>query len=227
MFGSRTFTAVLVTLAVLASPATAAPPQAPPTLGAGSNFALYEMFNGEIEHLQGLCQPEGTTFAFSASGTAVGPYPGTFTETGTFTFGPPSAGFLTTSVVAFESSFRVDAIFEGSPAEVTGTKRLAFVGVGDCADVPVGDPFLSQRIAIVQATYEARIKTNRGVYFDRGTADVRLFEFFEPEDPSQGQWGFSELFISAIGAQAAKPGEGCGDENHEHIRSSECDMRMR
>jgi hypothetical protein len=227
MLGARWFIAVLFTFASVASPATAAPPQAPPSLSPGPNFTFWESFNGAIEHLDGLCQPGGTTFEFRASGTALGPYPGTFTETGTFTFGPPSAGFLTTSVVAFESSFRVDAIFEGSPAEVTGTKRLAFVGIGDCNDVPIGDPFRSQRIAIVQATYEARIKTSRGVYVDRGTADVRLFEFFEPEDPSQGQWGFSELFFSAIGQEAATPGKGCGDENHEHIRSSECSMAMR
>src|SRR5258705_12667303 len=136
------------------------------------------------------------TCELSACGIATGRYQGTFTETETFSFGPPSPGFLTTSVVAFESSFRVDATFEGDPAEVTGTKRLAFVGIGDCTDVPIGDPFRSQRIAIVQATYEARIKTSRGVYFDRGTADVRLFEFLEPEDPSQAQRGFSELFIS-------------------------------
>ena len=227
MFGARAFIAVLFTLASLTSPATAAPPPAPPSLSPGPNFTFWETFNGEIEHLEGLCQPGGTTFDFSASGIATGPYPGTFMETGTFRFGPPSPGFLTTSVVAFESSFRVDATLAGGPAEVTGTKRLAFVGIGDCTDVPIGDPFRSQRIAIVQATYEARIKTSRGVYFDRGTADVRLFEFFEPGDPSQGQWGFSELFISAIGPEAAKPGKGCGDENHEHIRSSECPMGTR
>ncbi|MEK6226646.1 MAG: hypothetical protein AABM40_10200 [Chloroflexota bacterium] len=225
MLGARTFTAVLVTLATLASPAIAAPPPAPPTLGAGSNFALYEMLNGEIEHLEGLCQPAGTTFAFNATGVATGPYPGTFTETGTVTFGPASGTDLfNATVVAFESSFRIDAVLDGSPVEITGTKRLAFAGTGHCADVAVGDPFLSSRIAIVQATYEARIKTTRGVYFDRGGADVRLFEFYEPEDPSIGQRGFSELFISAIGPEAAKPGEGCGDANHEHIRSSDCPM---
>src|SRR5256885_4863490 len=135
MLGARTLTAVLFTFATLASPAIAASPAAPPTLGAGPNFAMYEMFNGEIEHLQGLCQPGGTTFDFSASGIATGPYPGTFTETGTFRFGPPTPGFLTTTVVAFESSFRVDATFAGGPGEVTGTKRLAFVGIGDCNDV--------------------------------------------------------------------------------------------
>jgi hypothetical protein len=227
MFGARSFIAVLFTLASMSSPATAAPPPAPPTLGAGTNFALYETFNGEIEHLVGLCQPGGTTFDFSASGIATGPYPGTFTETGTVTIGPPSGGFLTTSVVAFESSFRIDAAFEGSPAEVTGTKRLAFVGTGHCADVAAGSGFRSSRIAIMQARYEARIKTTHGVYFDRGTADVRLFEYYDPADPSQRQSGFSELFISAIGPEAAKPGKGCGDENHEHIRASECSMAMR
>ena len=228
MLGARTFTAVLFTLVTLVSPATAAPPPPPPTLGAGSNFALYEMFTGEIEHLQGLCQPAGTTFEFNAAGIATGPYPGTFTETGTVTFGPASGTDLfNSSVVAFESAFRIESVFDGNPVDVTGTKRLAFVGTGHCADVAVGDPLLSSRIAVVQASYEARIKTSRGVYFDRGGSPVSLFEYYEPEDPSLGQRGFSELFISAIGPEAAKPGEGCGDENHEHIRSSECPMTMR
>ena len=226
MFGARTFIAAVVMLSSLAQPAIAAPPPAPPTLGAGTNFALYETFNGEIEHLEGLCQPGGTTFSFVASGIATGPYPGTFTEQGTVTFGPPSAVFLTTPVVAFESSFRIDATFAGSPAVVTGTKRLAFVGIGDCNDVPVGDPFLSQRIAIVQVSYEARIRTTRGVYFDRGTGQATVAEFFEPEDITIGQRDFREIFISSIGPEAGKPGKGCGDDNHEHIRSSECAMAM-
>ncbi|MGH2471967.1 MAG: hypothetical protein ACRDG6_06145 [Candidatus Limnocylindria bacterium] len=220
---ARTFVAVLFTFASLASPAIAARPPAPPSLSPGPNFTTFETFNGEIEHLEGLCQPGGTTFEFNAAGIATGPYPGTFTETGTVTIGPASGTDLfNASVVAFESSFRIDSVFEGRPVEVTGTKRLAFVGTGHCADVAAGDPFRSSRIAIVQATYQARIKTSRGTYFDRGAADVRLFEFYEPEDPSVGQRGFSELFISALENEAAKPGKGCGDENHEHIRSSEC-----
>jgi len=227
MFGARAFIAVLFTLASVSSPATAAPPPAPPTLGAGTNFALYETFNGEIEHLDGLCQPGGTTFEFGASGIATGPYPGTFSETGTVTIGPASGGFLTASVVAFESSFRIDATFEGSPAEVTGTKRLAFVGTGDCTDVVADGASRSDRIAVALARYEARIKTTHGVYFDSGTADVRLFEYYDPAYPSQRESGFSELFISAIGPEAAKPGKGCGDENLEHIRSSECAMATR
>jgi hypothetical protein len=226
MLGARTVAAVLFTLAAVASPAMAAPPPPPPTLGAGSNFALYEMLNGEIEHLEGLCQPAGTTFAFAASGIATGVYPGTFTETGTVSFGPPS-GFLMTTVVAFESSFRIQSVFDGSPAEITGTKRLAFAGIGDCSDVAAGSGLRSTRIAIMQAAYEARIKTARGVYFDRGGSDVRLSEFYDPADPSERQSQFSELFISGIGPEAAKPGEGCGDENHEHIGSAECPMAMR
>ena len=99
------------------------------------------------------------------------------------------------------------------------------MGTGHCADVAVGDPFLSSRIAVVSVTYEARIKTARGVYFDRGGGQASVSEFFEPEDPSIGQRGFLEIFFSAIGPNAAKPGKGCGDENHEHIRSSDCGMR--
>lgn len=52
---------------------------------------MYETFNGEIEHLEGLCQLGGTTFEFTASGIATGPYPGNFTETGTVTFGPATS----------------------------------------------------------------------------------------------------------------------------------------
>src|SRR4051812_11743902 len=118
MFAARTLVAALFTSASLASPAIAAPPTAPPTLGAGTNFALYETLNGQLEHLGGLCQPGGTTFSFTASGLATGPYPGTFSENGTVSFGPASTGFLTTPVVAFESSFRIDTVFEGRPAVV-------------------------------------------------------------------------------------------------------------
>jgi hypothetical protein len=225
MFAARTLAAISLTLASLASPAMAAPPSPPPTLGSPP---MFETFNGQIEHLEGLCQPGGTTFQFSASGIATGPYPGTFTETGTVRIGPVTGAVpFNASVVAFESSFRIDSVLDGRPVEVTGTKRLAFVGTGHCSDVAVGDPFLSSRIAIVPVTYEARIKTTRGVYFDRGGGQATVSEFYEPEDPSIGQRQFTELFISALGAEAAKPGKGCGDENHEHIRSSECDMPMR
>ena len=228
MLGARTFAAVLLAFASLASPALAERPSPPPTLGSGSNFALYETFTGEIEHLEGLCQQSGTTFQFSASGIATGPYPGTFTETGTVTIRPTGVtGPFNARVVAFESSFRIDSVVDGSPVEVTGTKTLAFVGLGHCSDVAVGEPFLSTRIAIVPVNYEARIRTSHGVYFDRGSGQASLSEFYEPEDLAIGQRNFGEIFISAIGPEAAKPGVGCGDENHEHIRSSECDMRMR
>lgn len=79
----------------------------------------------------------------------------------------------------------------------TGTKQLAFVGIGDCNDVPVGDPFLSQRIAIVPVSYEDRIRTTRSVYFDRGTGQATVAEFFEPEDISIGQRDFREILISS------------------------------
>jgi len=201
----------------------AAPPPAPPTLGPGPGLPLFESFIGEIAHLEGTCQPVGTTFAFRASGVATGPYPGTFTETGSVTIGPPDVAglFLSAHVVAFESSFRIEATFDGSPVEITGTKRLAFVGgTADCADALAEGS--SSRIAILSATYEARIRTARGVFFDRGGADVRLSEFLNPAVPPGRQSSFSELFISELGATAAKPGRGCGDENHDHLRASEC-----
>ena len=68
----------------------------------------------------------GGSIAYEASGTATGPYAGTFTETGTVTVGPEEGPTARQRVTAASISFTVD-----SPAgQVTGTKTY----------VPTGDP---------------------------------------------------------------------------------------
>jgi hypothetical protein len=219
----RTVTTVVISFGLLASQALAAPPTPPPSLGWAPTF---ETLTGEIEHLPGLCQPGGISFEFRSTGVAVGPYPGTYVETGRVTLGPPTvAGPFNSVVVGLEAEFRIDAVFDGSPVTITGNKRLAFPGTGHCSDAPDVGP-MSTRIAIVSASYEARIKTDRGVYFDRGSSFVAVSEFYDPADPTQRQSLFSEAFFSQLGPEAAKPGKGCGDERHEHIRSGECRMDM-
>jgi hypothetical protein len=71
-------------------------------------------------NVTGPCDSSGpSTFQFTASGAAGGPYPGTFTETGSFTMtAPPPDGIRT--LLAFDAQFSID-----SPnGHVTGTKSL-------------------------------------------------------------------------------------------------------
>ena len=69
------------------------------------------------------CNADGS-FSFSAFGVAVGPYPGTFTETGTVT---PLATPLPdgTNLAAFEASFTIDSPSTGTT--ITGTKTMRVV----------------------------------------------------------------------------------------------------
>jgi hypothetical protein len=119
----------------------------------------------------GTCDPLGTsTFTFEVTGVAVGPYPGTFVERGTFTLGP--AGF---PLEAFEAEFTIT-----SPAGiVTGTKTLQDVVVthsGVCGEfaVPGTEPeaFFFQ----VPVRYTASITTPSGSGTDSGNSFVTYSE---------------------------------------------------
>jgi hypothetical protein len=104
------------------------------------------------------------TASFESSGLAVGPYPGTYTESGTFTVAtatrtefPPAAGF--------QSNFR---IVSGANV-ITGTKTMQS-GFGRCEDDFGGGRDGPEVFAI--ARYEARIETPNGVFTDSGTSEV-------------------------------------------------------
>jgi hypothetical protein len=85
--------------------------------------------SGGTTTVSGSCNPTGTsTINFSATGAANGPFPGTFTESGTVTIGaqggtyPPGYydGAKKGQIESFNSTFRID-----SPSGVvTGTKTL-------------------------------------------------------------------------------------------------------
>jgi hypothetical protein len=71
--------------------------------------------------LSGNCVNGGGNFTFSVSGTAYGPYPGTFTESGSFS--------ITNNVIsAFSASFTITS----SAGRVTGTKSLSEGQVASC-----------------------------------------------------------------------------------------------
>jgi hypothetical protein len=87
---------------------------APPSSLAGETFTSQEVKGST---LTGVCNDEGGSFSFSVSGTAAGPFPGTFTESGSFTAHPDG------SLIDFSSTFAITS----TSGTVTGTKRL----VGD------------------------------------------------------------------------------------------------
>ncbi len=129
-------------LRVLAVVSAAAAVGAAPALAqtgrslAGENMtAIGDPFVGGFQQAQ--CNPDGTTtLQFNVSGFAIGPYSGTFIESGTVTIGAQTTagiapfGFNVGPVLGFQATFRIDA-FDGSV--VTGTKAFDAL-LGDLVD---------------------------------------------------------------------------------------------
>jgi hypothetical protein len=118
------------------------------------------------------CTGSEGTLTFSASGVAAGPYPGTFSETGTATV----SSTVTGPVLAFSASFTID-----SPVgHVEGTKQQvqAAPTQGSCANLgPPEGPFLPFAEAVLfdpSVAYTATIQTAQGSFQDRGFAFVHV-----------------------------------------------------
>ncbi len=133
----RSFRATFTLSAALAALLYAAPAIAQTGRSlAGENLAaIGDPFAGGFEQAQ--CNADGTTtLHFDASGAAAGPYPGTFTESGTVTIRPQvnpgiaAFGFNAGPVLDFNATFRIDAT-DGSV--VTGTKQFDVL-LGDLLD---------------------------------------------------------------------------------------------
>lgn len=112
--------------------------------------------------LSGDCAlPQPSAFTFSSSGDASGTYPGTYSETGSFTvYVPtdPSQG----SVMAFSATF---TILSGDTV-ITGTKTLAgpyLANSGTCGPDPA-----QVDLTTANCEYSATIQTPTGAFVDRG-----------------------------------------------------------
>jgi hypothetical protein len=110
-----------------------------------------------------------STVSYTASGTAVGPYPGTFTASGSVTFGPqvlPSFTGIVPSPAGANVSLTESFTIHSGATTITGTKRLAanvipFVpgaGVGSCRSLPGGYAYADS----ASATYTATITDPTG-----------------------------------------------------------------
>ncbi len=169
--------------------------EAPPPTLSGEYFTDLDV------DVTGTCDPDGTsTIEYEASGTAIGPYPGTFTETGTATIGPQTpilpgtdSNQVSGSVTEFTANFTID-----SPAgQVTGTKELSpdSLSRAQCQDdVDIGgSKFDVKQFGVYSVKYTAKIETPDGGRFtDRGRALALVF-YPDLEDAPE----FAEIFTSS------------------------------
>jgi hypothetical protein len=165
------------------------------------------------------CSETGpSTVNYFASGDAFGPYPGTFTETGSVTIGhtPPSPaqfvnGFPLTRVTSFIAFFTIDS----PTGQVTGTKRLIVESdevIGLCSDFSSrelypGGPVVTGTFREFCAcpfglSYDATIKTTAGAFEDQGLSGALLNEF---QASPPGGFAPSDVFNEAFSSSGIVP----------------------
>jgi hypothetical protein len=149
---------------------------ATPSSLAGETFTSHEVKGSTVT---GTCtgvgdNPGEGSFSFSVSGTAAGPFPGTFTESGSFS--TARSGYL----ADFSSTFTIT-----SPAgTVTGNKSLAEDSIGRTSCTRIEEGTIDVNTSNVATTYTATIP---GVGQATGSATVgmqavlnsQLFSFSE------------------------------------------------
>jgi hypothetical protein len=95
---------------------------------------------GALASSSGPCTHKPQAFTFDVAGTATGPYPGTFTESGTVVLGGTGTPAGPRTVVEFQANFEIVTV-DGDV--ITGTKQLVRreprAPAGECADLPSGD----------------------------------------------------------------------------------------
>lgn len=186
---------------MLGWPAAPARAQVVPDL-TGETLQAAVLLPGTTLEVSGTCDPDGmSTFSFTASGLAEGPYPGTFTESGTFTMGPlviDPFGLVNQQPLDFSATF---TIFSG-PTLITGTKsfapEVALVSQNALCGAPV-PTLVDIKHFQSGARYTAQIDTPAGVFSDSGTSPIlevsesttvanvhasRFFEDFVSDSPA-------------------------------------------
>jgi hypothetical protein len=184
------------------------------------------------------CSKNGTTvIPFQTSGSAFGPYSGTFTETGTVTIGPQTvAGLDATSsgpILDFQASFTVTSVFP--TATITGTKHLAptsppaanLSAFGHC-DPDGSTPPSSAVFAIVSdpfVLYDAQINAVTGTRTDSGTGSFLIQSVTSPTAPASFQESFNSTSppVCEDGNNGNGHGHGHPKKNHDNDDNEDCD----
>lgn len=168
----------------------------------GESFISQEVGQGSDvseSMVTGSCNPLGTsTFNFTITGVANGPYPGTFVESGTL---------IINSVMPAMNSFAATFTIDSLAGDVTGLKSLAGPTSGTLCTplLPPGGPDAVQFSGPV--SYSATIDETAT---DSGTGFVNLQDFQIRNDPVRPNgFSFSESFTSNA------PGGGDDDDDDD------------
>ena len=182
------------------------------------------------------CNTAGTsTVTWTAEGVATGPYPGTFTASGSLSIGaqtlpgahppgPNNEGTVAGPIETFQETFTI----QSGTTKITGTKTLdpqATTGTqGTCQQVnqfPVLDFFDGQGTVVevnVQTLYEGQIQAVDGTTTDHGIAYVSLSDTNItgscPTGTCQARLaGFDETFALSLGPLCDENVQGNLNEN--------------
>jgi hypothetical protein len=184
------------------------------------------------------CNKNGTTvIPFQTSGSAFGPYSGTFTETGTVTIGPQTvAGLDATSsgpILDFQASFTITSVFP--TATITGTKHLEptsppaanLSAFGHC-DPDGSAPPSSAVFAIVSdpfVLYDAQINAVTGTRTDSGTTSFLIQSVTSPTAPASFRESFNSTSppVCEDGNNGNGHGHGHPKKNHDNDDNEDCD----
>jgi hypothetical protein len=170
-------------------------PLAPTALAATPASLNGEVFTGQgdTRTLDGDCSSPGNgSFTFSTSGTATGPYPGTFSESGTFTISTDHTNGLP-AVTAYSATFTITS----SAGNVTGTKALANEPEAKC------DPETSQVAIPASEENELLLGYTASIDNNYQTGSVSLWLVGSVDESPALLQSFDANFSSA---PAASPG---------------------
>ena len=159
-------------------------------LTGGTNDAAFQISNV-------TCTQGGVAgFDFNTSGTATGPYPGSYTESGTVTFQNAPGGII----LSFSSSFTITS----GANVITGTKQLAPVqplrgsnNFGSCQVFQNPTSTNTFITMIVAAQYTATLTTADGTVTETGTSRVfgqRSQNVSSTGDVTAGSYTFNETY---------------------------------
>ena len=193
--------------AILTALVAAAAASALPSTLTGEFFVADQLQpNGGTVKVSASCNATGTsTISYFASGVAVGPYAGAFTETGSATIGPLTAGQF---VNGFEAGFltNLDAFFtiDSPTGQVTGTKRVVLPStvLGVCYDT---NPGVFREICCgangLGLHYDATIESGGAFFGDTGDSGLTLVNCESAGNPAgcgTATQVFNEAFLSSL-----------------------------
>ena len=143
------------------------------------------------------CTPTGpSSFTYTVSGEALGPYPGRFTEVGRV----QTLGFPGAPVSSFRAAFTITPDpLDPNPTfrRIVGAKVLGDVGEADCASVDA----TGERFSLfVTHRYGAVIeRTDGSTCFDRGIGSIQMLILDGPEPIAEFREDFFSDFTFTTG----------------------------